>query len=248
MINIDLFSVLFLDIETASCVRDFSELSDVMKKQWMRKCGYLIPARPSGGRSDEKVTEETAANLFRERAAIYSEFGKVICISLGSLVKKDGDAYGIKLKSIYGEDETKILREAAEIFSKKPERMLCAHNGKEFDFPYLARRMLINEISVPGILQTQGKKPWEVNHLDTLELWKFGDKKAYTGLELLAAVLNITTPKTDLDGSMVSRVFWEEKDLERIKNYCQRDVLTVAQILLKFSEKKLIEEKKVMVV
>lgn len=246
MINIDLFSVLFLDIETASCVRDFSELSDVMKKQWMRKCGYLI-------RSDETITGEMAANLFGERAPIYSEFGKVICVSLGTLTKKNSEVGGIKIKSIYGEDEKKILQEASEIFSKNSQRILCAHNGKEFDFPYLARRMLINGISVPDILQTQGKKPWEVNHLDTLELWKFGDKKAYTGLELLATVLNIPTPKTDptganMDGSMVSRVFWEEKDLGRIKNYCQRDVLAVAQILLRFSEKNLIDEKDVSIV
>ena len=189
---------------------------------------------------------ETPADLYR-RAGIYAEFGKVICISCGFFTPD----HTFRLKSFYGHDEKKLLLEFAAMlrsFCSSPDKQLCAHNGKEFDFPYLSRRMLINGISLPPVLDTAGKKPWEVSHLDTMELWKFGDYKSYTTLVLLAHVFNIPTPKDDIDGSKVWEVYWKEKNLERIMTYCQKDVLTVAQILLRFRGEELIRAEDIEVV
>jgi uncharacterized protein YprB with RNaseH-like and TPR domain len=187
-----------------------------------------------------KDESETPDSIYRQ-AGIYAEFGKVICISCGyfSADKK------LRIKSFSGDDEFKLLTDFAEMTTKffaKGEKLLCAHNGKEFDFPFLSRRMIINGIKLPSPLDIAGKKPWEVNHLDTMELWKFGDYKSYTSLLLLATVLGIPTPKDDIDGSMVWEVYWKEKNLERIVTYCQKDVLTVAQIVLRFKGESLLNE------
>ena len=126
--------------------------------------------------------------------------------------------------------------------------MLCAHNGKEFDFPFLARRILVNELPLPAILDSAGKKPWETQYLDTMELWKFGDYKHYTSLELLAALFGIPTPKDDINGADIHRVYWEDHDLERIRIYCQKDVLTIARLFLKFQQQPGIEDEDVVYV
>lgn len=212
--------VLFLDIETVPQYPDYASCPENFRIHWERKAQLF--------RQDEQSPEELYG-----RAGIYAEFGKVICISCGYFTA-DGK---FRMKSYYGHDEVVLLKEFAatlDQFCKDPAKVLCAHNGKEFDFPFLARRMLINGIRLPAVLDTAGKKPWEVNHLDTMELWKFGDYKSYTRLDLLAAVFNIPTPKDDIDGSEVGGVYWIEKDLERIVNYCQKDVLTVAQIFRRF--------------
>ena len=217
----DFQQILFLDIETVSGKKSYSELSDKMQLLWNRKAQTLAP-----------VKDLPPAEAYTERAAIYAEFGKIICISCGYLIWQDGEP-GFRVKSFYDIDEKSILLSFSEMIQKKAGWRLCAHNGKEFDYPYLCRRLLINGISIPDILSIQGKKPWEISNLDTLELWKFGDYKAFTSLDLLAAVFDHPTPKEDISGADVGRVFWQENDLERIRKYCEKDVFTTAQILLK---------------
>lgn len=178
------------------------------------------------------IKDEEPENNYK-RAGIYAEFGKIICISAGYFTKENT----FRIKSFSGENEKKLLQEfahAVQQFCSSQGKLLCAHNGKEFDFPFIARRLLINGIALPDVLDIAGKKPWEVQHLDTMELWKFGDYKSYTTLALLAHVFDIPTPKDDIDGSQVGDVYWKERDLQRIVEYCQKDVLTIAQIILKF--------------
>lgn len=231
---ISLNKILFLDIETVPMCRSYEDLPERFIPLWDKKAGYL-----------KKNDEDTPESLF-SRAGIYAEFGKIVCISCGML--NDGQ---LRIKSFFGDDEKQLLQEFADLLESKlssKDFLLCAHNGKEFDFPYISRRMLISGIPLPEILDLAGKKPWEVAHLDTMELWKFGDFKNYTSLEVLAAVFDIPTPKDDIDGSQVGRVYWEENDLERIVNYCQKDVLTIAQLFLRYQGKDLLEEEQVVIV
>lgn len=234
MNHISIDKVLFLDIETVPMCASYSDLPEKFIPLWDKKASYL--------RREEEDSPET---LF-SRAGIYAEFGKIVCISFGMLI--DGH---FRIKSFYGDDEKALLAEFADLLETKfsdKNFLLCAHNGKEFDFPYISRRMLINGISLPEILDLAGKKPWEVSHLDTMELWKFGDFKNYTSLEVLAAVFDIPTPKDDIDGSQVGKVYWEDKDLNRIVTYCQKDVLTIAQLFLRYQGKALLEEEQVVIV
>jgi len=229
-------NILFLDIETVPQFSNYNELADEWKALWNIKAGYLI-------RSKETETPES----IYPRAGIYAEFGKIICISCG-FITENGNEKKITLKSFYGDNEKILLAEFCEMVNKwagKEQRALCAHNGKEFDFPYLCRRLIVNALPIPFILSISGKKPWEVNHLDTLELWKFGDFKSYTSLNLLAHVLDIPTPKNDIDGSMVWTVYWNDKDLKRIVTYCQKDVITVAQVFLKMNGEELIKDENI---
>ena len=217
----DFSKILFLDVETVSQEKSFDQLNERMQKLWSHKAEQI-------GRGDENATPES----LYERAAIYAEFGRIICISVGLF-----NDQRFRLKSFYGHDEKALLIDFANMLNRYydfPEAQLCAHNGKEFDFPYIARRMLINGVQIPRILQVAGKKPWETKFIDTMELWKFGDYKNYTSLDLLCAVLDIPTPKDDISGSDVGRVYWQENDLERIKIYCQKDVLAVAQLMRRF--------------
>lgn len=189
---------------------------------------------------------ETIESIY-SRAAIYAEFGKVICISCGFLLGS-GDDKKLVLKSFYGDDEKILLSEFADMLTKwtvNASRFLCAHNGKEFDFPYLCRRMIINGINIPALLFTPGRKPWEVCHLDTMELWKFGDFKNYSSLNLLAHTLGVPTSKDDIDGSMVGEVYWKENNLQRIVTYCQKDVITVAQVYLRMCNETLIRQENI---
>lgn len=219
--NIDLNQVLVIDIETVPQYPSFDDLSAEMQQLWGDKTRY------------QRKEGETPAEFY-VRAGILSEFGKIICISVGIFTNKTKNI-SFRVKSFYGDNEQEILKDFSALLNKQPENLiLCAHNGKEFDFPYLCRRLMINNMHIPAQLRIHGKKPWEVYHLDTMDLWKFGDYKNYTSLNLLAAVLNIPSPKDDIDGSMVCRVYWEDKNLERIKNYCEKDVITTARILLKF--------------
>lgn len=214
--------ILFLDIETVPVKASFNELDISMQTLWDKKS--------TGFRTEIQSAEDVY-----QRAGIYAEFGKIICISVGFL--KEKNPYGFRIKSFYGEDESLVLKEFSEMLMKyvrNKEVLLCAHNGKEFDYPYIARRMIINGLVIPGILDNAGKKPWEVKLLDTMELWKFGDYKSYTSLELLSLILGIPSPKDDIDGSMVAEIYWKEHDLKRIVRYCEKDVLTVAQIILRF--------------
>jgi DNA polymerase elongation subunit (family B) len=233
MATAPLNNILFLDIETVPQQSSFENLSEEWKKLWGLKAQYLI-------RNKE---EESFESLY-PRAGIYAEFGKIICISCGFLQGAGADKK-IIIKSFSGDDEKKILIDFSEMLKKwsaDGSKLLCGHNAKEFDFPYLCRRMVINQLPIPAILNMSGKKPWEVAHLDTMELWKFGDFKSYTSLNLLAHILGIQTPKDDIDGSMVWEVYWKEKNLPRIIKYCQKDVVTVAQILLRLNGEALIKE------
>lgn len=219
--NIKLADILFIDIETVPIVASFQDLPEKFKHLWEKKAESLK-------RND---TDQTADKLF-ERAGIFAEFGKIVCISCGYARGSE-----FRIKSFYGDDEETLLSDFISMLNKyyAEERfMLCAHNGKEFDFPYICRRLLVHNIVLPAILNITGKKPWEIKHIDTMELWKFGDYKHFTSLELLAAIFGIDTPKDDIDGSMVGQVYWVEKDLERIAKYCQKDVLTIAQLLRKY--------------
>ena len=229
-------NILFLDIETVSQHPSFDLVPNDWKELWSKKAEALLRNRE----------EETVDSIYA-RAGIYAEFGKIVCISCG-VINGSGINKKIVIKSYYGEDEKALLLEFTEMLRKwavDPSKFLCAHNGKEFDFPYLCRRMIINNISIPSILNTAGKKPWEVAHLDTMELWKFGDFKSYTSLNLLAHALGIPTPKDDIDGSMVGEVYWKERNLERIATYCQKDVVTAAQIYLRIIGENLISDEHV---
>lgn len=193
-------------------------------------------------------TEETSESVY-PKASIYAEFGKIVCISCGCL-QGAGENRKLVLRSYSGDDEKKLLKEFAEMLAKwggSADKYLCAHNGKEFDYPYLCRRMVINGISIPEALSISGRKPWEVRHLDTMEMWKFGDFKSYTSLKLLARAFGIPSPKDDIDGSMVYDVYWLEKNLQRITEYCQKDVLTLTQVLLRFHCEPLIKPENVVV-
>jgi 3'-5' exonuclease len=245
MDKVKLSNILFLDIETVPQHPGYDDLPEKMQKLWDKKAERL----QSPG---EKVT---AAALY-PRAGIYAEFGKIVCISVGIVVNHDT----IRVKSFYQVEEYDLLNAFAALLnesyqpeyrdngrSRENDKFLCAHNGKEFDFPYICRRMLINGIRIPAILDLAGKKPWEISHLDTLELWKFGDYKNYTSLELLAAIFDIPTPKDDIDGSEVNRVYWQERDLPRIVHYCQKDVVTIIQLYRRYTGLELIPEEKIFV-
>jgi len=237
--KIDIENVLFLDIETVPAFPEYSQLSERMQKLWNKKSERLTT-------NINSVVEAVTPEKLYGRAGIYSEFGRIICISVGAFLKGE-----FRIKSFSGHDEKNLLTEFADLLNKRysrPEHLLCAHNGKEFDFPYIARRMLVLGIPIPQILDLAGKKPWEVNHLDTMELWKFGDYKNYTSLDLLAAIFNIPTPKDDIDGSQVADVYYREQDLPRIVHYCTKDVLTVAQIFRRYRGEELIEENAVVIV
>ncbi len=231
----ELANLLFLDIETACTVSDYYELSPRMQALWDHKAKRYMQAEP------DKSTEE----LFWEKAGIHAEFGRVVCISCGYLRFDEAGKASIRMKSYSGDDEGKILRDFGgdmNTFMSKAGRRLCAHNGKEFDFPYLGRRYIINRLPIPYALRTQGKKPWETSFVDTMELWKFGDYKSYTSLDLLTAILDVPTSKDDIDGSQVSETYWRKRDVERIQVYCEKDVKVTAQVLLRMCGYEIIEE------
>ena len=219
--KLNLENILFLDIETVPEVQHFTDLKKTKQDLWEQKSQYQ--------RKDEFTSEE-----FYPKAGIWAEFGKIICISVGYFTFQ-GDIRTFRTTSFYGE-ETKILKDFKNLLIShfsQTKHLLCAHNGKEFDFPYIARRMIINNIELPYKLNLFGKKPWEVPHLDTLDLWKFGDYKTYTSLKLLTNVLDIPSPKDDIDGSEVYRVYYEEDNIDRIITYCEKDTIAVAQIFLR---------------
>ncbi len=235
MQDIKFDQILFLDIETVPVVSDYNDLPEIMKKHWDKKTRFM-----------QKTQAKNAAQLY-EKAGIFAEFGKIICISAGVIVETKEEKF-FREKTFAGHDEKQLLIDFCQMlkkFSGKKEIFLCAHNGKEFDFPYLARRILINGLVLPQPLQIAGKKPWEVKHIDTLELWKFGDYKHYTSLDLLAFVFGIDSPKDDMDGSEVAEMYWKQKDLKNIIKYCRKDVFTVAQLYLKYQNQETILPKNI---
>lgn len=224
-------NIMFLDIETVPQHAAFSELAPELQQFWEKKSAYF--------RKEEQTPEEVY-----ERAGIYAEFGKIICISAGLIFKRGHERF-FKVKSFYGDDEEALLKEFGQVitgFCNDQKNQLCGHNIKEFDVPFIARRMIINGIPLPPVLDVAGKKPWEVKFLDTLDLWKFGDYKHYTSLALLTTILGIPSPKDDIDGSQVASVYYNDKDLERIAVYCEKDVFATAQLFLRFKGEPLIEQ------
>lgn len=227
--RIDLSNVLFLDIETVPQEPEFQQLTEEVQVLYEEKTRYQ--------RKGEIPVEE-----FYAQAGIWAEFGKIVCISVGYFTYKRGDRQ-FRTTSYIGEEE-QILRDFSNLLTNhfnRTDQLLCGHNAKEFDFPYIARRMIINRLKVPTKLNLIGKKPWEVPHLDTMELWKFGDYKHYTSLKLLAYILGIPSPKDDINGADVARVYYQEQDIERIARYCEKDVITVAQIFLRLRGENLLE-------
>lgn len=232
----ELRDIIFLDIETVACTDNFQSLHERLKVQWSRKAGFL--------KRDENITVE---ELFHQRAGIYAEFGKIICIVVGKFFDKESGEPGLKTKAFFDHDEARLLREFKSMLEKTDSAnvRLCAHNGKEFDFPYMSRRMLIHGLSLPPVLNLSGRKPWETPHLDTMELWKFGDYKHYTSLDLLAAIFNIPSSKNDMDGSQVNSVYYHEKNFEKIRNYCVSDVVVLMQLFLKLKGMPLVDEQNI---
>ncbi len=230
--KLNLEYVLSLDIETVPRYAAYAEMPDNLRTLWDVKAERL--AKPG---------EEKSAGELYERAGIYAEFGKIVCISVGFM---NGTEF--RIKSFYGDDEKILLEEFSGLLHKHyntPDNLLCGHNGKEFDFPYIALRILINGLTLPQVLNLHGQKPWEVQHLDTMDLWRFGDYKHYTSLSLLTAIFDIPGPKDDIDGSVVGEVYWKENNLERIVEYCQKDTLAVAQLLLRYLGRPLIKEENI---
>ena len=228
---IPLENILFIDIETASAKPSFDLLNERFKKAWRHKAFLL---------DNSKSAEE----LYSQKAAIYAEFGKVIAIGLGFFFIDENKKTSFKVKCFSDHNEQQLLSKLKELIESKYKNkklLFCAHNGKEFDYPYLCRRMLINSIQIPRPLNLSGKKSWEVEHLDTLEMWKFGDRKNFTSLDLLTALFDIPGSKNDLDGSKVNDVYYLENGLERIANYCMEDVIALAQLYLRLHNKPLIE-------
>lgn len=231
--------ILFIDIETVPQYPVFESLPEHFQQLWEKKSGYF---RESG---------QTAADVY-ERAGIYAEFGRIVCISAGVIIQKQGERF-YRVKSFHDRDEKKLLSEFNEMlekFTSNPGKKLCAHNGQEFDYPYISRRTLINGLKLPKILDISGAKPWEIKDrlLDTLQLWKFGDYKNYTSLDLLCAVFNIPTPKDDIDGSQVARVYYQEDNLDRIINYCEKDTLALANLMLRYKGEAIIPIENMLVV
>lgn len=229
--KINFENILFLDIETVPEVENFTDLSKEKQELFTIKTQY-------------QRKEDFSPEDFYEKAGIWAEFGKIVCISVGYFTNFNSDNRVFRVTSFYGE-EVDILINFKDLLDRhynKPQHILCAHNGKEFDFPYIARRMIINQINLPEKLNLFGKKPWEIPHLDTMELWKFGDYKHFTSLKLLTSILEIPSPKDDIEGSEVSAVFYKEKNIKRIVKYCEKDTIAVAQLLLRFNNEALIDD------
>lgn len=224
--TLDLENVLVMDIETVPQFRSYHEMDTVQQALWCDKCKSL----------NRHEKEPLEPHDLYERAGIYAEFGKIVCISAG-LFRKNGSGYYFRVTSFCDHEEPTLLEKFCQVLNrhyKNPrQHSLCAHNGREFDYPYIARRLLINKMSLPSLLDISGKKPWETNHLlDTMTMWSFGDRKSFTSLKLMAACFGIQSPKDDIDGSQVGSVYWNDGDLERITTYCQKDVVTTGRLLL----------------
>ncbi|MBK6634000.1 MAG: ribonuclease H-like domain-containing protein [Chitinophagaceae bacterium] len=239
MQNIRIENLLLIDIETVSEYATFNELNKDWKQLWEEKVQRNLPE------------DTTAADFYPQRAGVMAEFAKVICISVGYF-KREGKELKLRVKSFYGDDEKMLLQDFMAALQKMEinnnKWSFTGHNIKEFDIPFICRRLLINALTIPPFLDFQNMKPWETNMVDTFQYWRFGDYKHYTSLKLLAAALHVPSPKDDIDGSMVGDVYWKENDLERIVTYCQKDVVTTGNIVLRFKNLPLLPEEAVEIV
>lgn len=235
-----LTDLLLLDIETVPAFPAFTALDKSWQTLFLDKVAKTVP--------EDMQPEE----IYRKKAGILAEFGKIVCISTAFFYETEDRQLQLKMKSIYGDDEVEILRIFTDLCNKMYQHhrhfQFGGHNIKEFDIPYICRRLLINRMPLPEYLQLHDKKPWEVKMFDTLNWWKFGDNKNYISLHLLASVLGIPTSKSDIDGSMVQDVYYNDKDLLRIVAYCQRDVIVTANIVLRFKGLPLLTDDRVVIV
>jgi predicted PolB exonuclease-like 3'-5' exonuclease len=219
---------LVIDIETVPCVKSWNTLPEAMQLHWLKKMEHLVL-------SDEE--KQDAAFCFENRAGIYAEFGKVICIGLGLFTSNEKKPSKIRLKALYNHDEKALLAEFSntlKAFQKiNKDLVFCGHNIKEFDIPYLCRRFIIQGLQMPEMMQFGGLKPWQVPLEDTLHLWRFGDYKHYTSLDLLASALDVPSSKTEMDGSEVAERYWKEDQIKEIADYCLQDVYTTSLVYLK---------------
>ena len=232
--------ILFIDIETVSQESDFDFLDERLQKLWLKKAIYL--------QNNDNLSDE---NFYLKRASIYAEFGKIICIGIGGIFFDDNQEPTLRIKMISGESEAEILKQFKTIVEKHKagtRLQLCAHNGKEFDFPYICRRMLVNSIDLPRVLQISGKRPWEIPHIDTLDLWKFGDYKHYTSLDLLACIFGLPECKSEVSGDQINHIYYVEKDMGKIERYCAEDVKVLTQLYMKMNNWPLINETNIEVV
>jgi hypothetical protein len=240
MHNIRLDNLLLIDIETVPQQQHFRTLSPLWQELWEQKVTRSLPENT------------TAEQYFEQRAGVMAEFSKIVCISVGYFLIQPGKPLQLRIKSFFGDDEQELLRQflstVKQMESVNKHWSFAGHNIKEFDIPFICRRLLVNSIAIPPNLDFQNMKPWETNLVDTFQYWRFGDYKNFTSLNLLAACLNVPSPKDDIDGSMVASVYYEEKNLERIVTYCQKDVVTVANIVLRFKHLPILEEAQVVVV
>jgi uncharacterized protein YprB with RNaseH-like and TPR domain len=230
-------NLICIDIETVPAHPDFGSLPDELKELYLKKSERL------------KHENENEEEQYFNHAGIYAEFGKIICITLG-LFKKEKGEYHIRIKSLCSDDEKKVLQDFAAILMKHPRRnrlQFCGHNIREFDIPFLCRRFLIHHLDLAEPMDISGRKPWDVNMVDTMQLWRFGDIKHFTSIKLLALILGIESPKNDIDGKDVGRVYWKEKNLQRIVEYCQRDVITVAQLVMRFKGLPLLQKEQIVI-
>lgn len=238
MQNIRLDNLLLIDIETVPQQPNFSSLNTQWQSLWEEKVKRSLPE------------DTNAEEFYNVRAGVMAEFAKIICISIGYF-KKEAN-WNLRIKSFYSHDEKELLQKfittVNQLEAANNKWNFTGHNIKEFDIPFICRRLLVNGFAIPVYLDFQNMKPWETNMLDTFQYWRFGDYKHYTSLQLLAASLGIDSPKNDIDGSMVAYVYWEEKNLERIVNYCQKDVATVANIVLRFKNLPLLTDKQIQIV
>lgn len=230
--NIDIEKVLFLDIETVPDYPTYADVPERFQKLWDKKAKNFMGE------------EETSADVYN-RAGIYAEFGKIVCISVG-FVSLTADGMTLRITSFANDDEHILLEEFSGLLNQHYNNLavhrLCGHNGKEFDFPFIARRMLVHGMALPTLLNIGGLKPWENPHLDTMTYWKFGEYKNFTSLDLLAAIFDVPTPKDDIDGSQVYGVYYEDNDLDRIVEYCQKDVVTLVQVYRKLGREPVISD------
>lgn len=225
----DLNNLLYFDVETAGKYESYEDLAlqnPRLAKLWEKRAKYF--------RANTLGMEEMGdSEIYSQKSGLEPEFGRVVCVSFGVW---DGENH--RLTSFYGDNEQEILEKTAKIFSNAVSKgmKICGHNIKMFDVPFLGKKMIFSGIDVPQNLLLWDKKPWEVPILDTAEFFSFGSwSHKFLGLDLLACSLGIESPKEDIDGSQVHNTFWGEKNYERIMEYCEKDVLTVMDVLKKVS-------------
>lgn len=238
MQNIRLEELILIDIETVSAQNQFHSLNNNWQQLWQEKVIKMLPPNIS--------IEE----MYEQKAGVMAEFSKIVCVSIGYFKKEP--KWELRIKSFFGEEEKLVLQNFMNAVSQmhrvNDKWIFAGHNIKEFDIPFLCRRLLVNHFAIPDYLNFQNKKPWETNIVDTFQYWRFGDYKNFTSLNLLAACLGIASPKDDMDGSMVGKIYWQEKDIERIATYCQKDIATVANIILRFKNMDLFTENQIRVI